>query len=189
MGGLLSVATKSMRANGRSGIGKRSRGQAVVEFALVAPVLLFMLFGVLDGGLMVFVVGTARYGAEEVARQESQSANSVTADADAIAALRKTAIASTTLGKVIGVDIYKMTQASNGTLSVDNSHYNHYNLAGACISTCTWTSSTRNVIDQQSDFLGVKLTIQYNWMSGKLLGQPPLTFTTTYTIRLEPQTY
>lgn len=164
----------------------------MVEFALVLPILMFLLFGVLEGGLYVFVLGTARYGAEEVARQESQSANAANADSVAIAALAKTAAGTTKLGQVVEVDIYRMTQASNGTLIVDNSHYNRYKIDGSCLNACssnTWPSTTRNVIDQQSDFLGVTLVMKYNWLSGKTLGQPPIVFNTNFEIRLEPQTY
>ena len=58
----------------------RSRGQALVEFTIVAPLLFFFLLGVLESGLLLFVVGTARFGAGEVARQESESGNAANAD-------------------------------------------------------------------------------------------------------------
>ena len=177
------------RRGGLLGKRKRSSGQSLVEFSLILPVLIFMLFAVLEGGFLVFVVGTARYGAEEVARQESQSANSLTADSDSIAVLRKTAIGTTTLGQVTEIDIYRMTEQGNGTLVVDNSNYNQYNLAGTCLNSCPWQPATRNVINNQSDFLGVTLKVQYNWMTGRILSKQPFSFSTSFTIRLEPQTY
>ena len=42
----------------------RSFGQTMTEFALVVPVLFILVLGVLDGGLLMFSVGTARYAAD-----------------------------------------------------------------------------------------------------------------------------
>jgi Flp pilus assembly protein TadG len=180
-------------ANGRSTDKRRhSRGQSLVEFSLVLPVLLFMLFGALEGGFLMFVVGTARYGAEEVARQESQSANSLTADADSIAVLRKTAIGTTTLGQVTEIDIIHLVEQGNGTLVEDPAHINKYKLDGSCLAGCgsnTYPSATRNVINDQSDFLKVTVYYQYNWLSGKIVSKQPVMLQTSFEIRLEPQTY
>src|SRR5229473_55366 len=59
---------------------KRSRAQAMTEFAIVAPILFFMLLGIFESGLLLFVVGTARWSTAEVARQESESGNAAIAD-------------------------------------------------------------------------------------------------------------
>ena len=40
---------------------KRSRAQAMTEFAIVAPILFFLLLGIFESGLLLFVVGTARW--------------------------------------------------------------------------------------------------------------------------------
>ena len=50
----------------------RKRGQSMVEFALVAPIFFFLLFGVLEFGLMMFDVTTTRFAAGEAARVEAQ---------------------------------------------------------------------------------------------------------------------
>ena len=47
---------------------QRSRGQSIVEFALIAPVLFFLLLGVLEACLLMITVGSARYAAAEGAR-------------------------------------------------------------------------------------------------------------------------
>ena len=51
-------------------LGKRapSRGQTMTEFALVVPVLMVLIMGVLDGALLMFSVGTARYSSAEGSR-------------------------------------------------------------------------------------------------------------------------
>ncbi|HLT18197.1 MAG TPA: TadE family protein [Thermomicrobiales bacterium] len=45
------------------------RGQSVVEFALVAPLFFFMLFGVLEGGRMIYAYNTINHAAQEAARE------------------------------------------------------------------------------------------------------------------------
>lgn len=190
MGGGHKDAREVMKVRSRGQT--RARAQSIVEFALVVPVLLFMLFGAMEGGLLLFVVGTAKYGAEEMARQESQSANSATADQDSIAALRKTALGSSTLAHVNEIDIYRMVEQPDGSLVADPNHYNRYNLDGTCLGACasnTWPSIVRNVTNDQSDFLGVTLQVQYNWMTGKMLAGGPVALSETFVIRLEPQTY
>src|ERR1700730_16644823 len=115
---------------------KRSRGQAMTEFAIVAPILFFFLLGVLESGLLLFVVGSARWGVAEVARQESESGSALTADQDSITVLRKTAIGTTTLSSVNEIDIFHLTEnAGTGTLTIDALHYNKYKLDGSCFAT------------------------------------------------------
>jgi Flp pilus assembly protein TadG len=171
------------------GMRKRSRGQAMTEFAIVAPILFFLLLGIFESGLLLFVVGTARFGAGEMARQESESGNAINADSASLDVLRRTAIGTTTLATVNEVDIYRLIEQVNGTLTVDNLHYNKYQLNGTPIGAILWPSSTRNVVNGQSDFLGVTVKYQYNWKTGVFLANSPLVLSTTFEIRLEPQTY
>ena len=57
---------------GREG---RPRGQGLVEFALVLPIFLLLLFGVIDGGRYVFVNSTLSNAAREGARLGSVEAS------------------------------------------------------------------------------------------------------------------
>ena len=161
----------------------------MVEFAIVAPVLFFMLLGIFESGLLLFVVGTARWGTAEVARQESESGNAANADQVSITVLRNSAIGTTSLGQVNEIDIYHLIQQVNGTLTVDNAHYNRYDINGNPLAVITWPSPTRNVRNGQSDFLGITLHYQYNWKTGVFLSGSPLQLQQLYEIRLEPQTY
>ena len=161
----------------------------MVEFTIVAPLLFFFLLGVLESGLLLFVVGTARFGAGEVARQESESGNAVSADLTSIAVLRGTAIGTTTLATINEIDIYHLTEQADGSLTVDVAHYNRYRLDGSVIGAIAWPPSMRNVVNGQSDFLGVTINYQYNWKTGVFLANQPLKLQQTFEIRLEPQTY
>src|SRR3982074_2548356 len=168
---------------------KRSRAQAMTEFAIVAPILFFLLLGIFESGLLLFVVGSARWGTAEVARQESESGNAANADQVSIDVLRKSAIGTTSLGQVVEIDIYHMNELGNGTLVVDAAKYNKYDLAGNPIGPILWPPSTRNVRNGQSDFLGITLKYQYNWKTGVFLSGAPLQLQQLYEIRLAPHTY
>ena len=168
---------------------KRNPGQAMVEFAIVAPILIFLLLGVLESGLLIFVVGTARWSTSEVARQEAESGNAASADQVSLQVLQKTAIGTTTLASVTELDVYKLTEQSDGSLTVDLNHYNRYQLDGTPIGSITWPPATRNVRNGQMDFLGVTLKYQYRWKTGNLLATQPLNLQQVYEIRLEPQSY
>lgn len=155
----------------------------------MAPLLFFFLLGVLESGLLLFVVGTARFGAGEVARQESESGNAVNADQVSIAVLRGTAIGTTSLASVNEIDIYRLNEQANGTLTVDVAHFNKYRLDGTAIGAIAWPPAMRNVVNGQSDFLGVTINYQYDWKTGIFLANRPLQLQQTFEIRLEPQTY
>lgn len=172
-----------------AGTRKKSHGQAMTEFAIVAPILFFFLLGIFESGLLLFVVGTARFGAGEMARQESESGNAVNADLTALGVLQRTAIGTTTLAQVNEIDVYHLIEQANGTLTADAAHYNRYQLDGTPIGAITWPSTSRDVTNGQSDFLGVTLKYQYNWKTGVFLAGAPLQLQQTYEIRLEPQTY
>lgn len=161
----------------------------MVEFAIVAPILLFLLFGIFESGLLLFVIGSAKFGAGEVARQESESGNAANADQLSLAALRKTAIGTTSLASVQEVDIYHLTEQANGTLTVDPLKYNKYQLDGTPIGSINWPSSGRNVTNGQSDFLGVTLRYRYQWKTGIFIAPSAVNLTQTFEIRLEPQSY
>jgi Flp pilus assembly protein TadG len=161
----------------------------MTEFALVSPVLLLILFGVLESGLLLFSVGSARFAAGEAARQEAESGNAANADALTIAIVRGTALGTTNLAQVRHVDIYKLNEQANGTLTVAPGTVDSYNLNGTAIGATPWPSSSRDVKNGESDFLGVTIYYRYNWKTGLFLFAGPLDLNQSFAIRLEPQTY
>ena len=55
--------------NCRNGRARRSRGAALLEFALVFPILVLLLFGTVDFGIALLNLNTTKQGAREGARQ------------------------------------------------------------------------------------------------------------------------
>lgn len=64
-----------MSAFGRRRRSRRGRGQALVEFALVIPVFLLVLFGLIDVGRFVYLNSTLSQAAREGARLGSVEAS------------------------------------------------------------------------------------------------------------------
>jgi len=160
----------------------------MTEFALVVPVLLILIMGVLDGALLMFSVGTARYAAAEGSRVAATLGNVSNTDSQVVTTIRQT-VGSTQLFTVEEIDIYKLNQQANGTLTVAPGTINSYNLDGTPIGSTPWPSSSRDVKNGESDFLGVTIYYRYNWKTGLFLFAGPLDLNQSFAIRLEPQTY
>ncbi len=60
------------------------RSQALIEFALVSPVLLLLLFGIVDIGRAVFYFDTVNHAAREGARAAVRASNQLPTNADVI---------------------------------------------------------------------------------------------------------
>ncbi len=59
--------------------------QALIEFALISPVLLLLLFGIIDVGRAVFYYDTLGHAAREGARTAVQASNTMPTNADVLA--------------------------------------------------------------------------------------------------------
>ena len=66
---------------------KQQRSQALIEFALVSPVLLLMLFGVIDIGRAIFYYDTLNHAAREGARDAVRASNQLPTNADVLSAV------------------------------------------------------------------------------------------------------
>lgn len=62
--------------------------QALIEFALISPVLLLLLFGIIDVGRAVFYYDTLGHAAREGARAAVQAANRLPTNADVLTSVR-----------------------------------------------------------------------------------------------------
>jgi Flp pilus assembly protein TadG len=72
------------------------RSQALIEFALVSPVLLLLLFGVIDIGRAVFYYDTLNHAAREGARAAVRASTQLPTNADVLSAVT---------GQMLGVPV------------------------------------------------------------------------------------
>jgi len=171
------------RSRGADGI-----GQTVTEFAIVMPVLFMLMLGLLDGCLVMFSVGTARYASAQGAQIAAQVGNATTADDQIVKAIRDHA-GTTGIFSVTEVDIYKLNQDGNGNLTADPVLYNRYGIDGTPMILEPWPAASRNVGNGTNDFLGVTVHFTYTWKAGFLAPLGSMRSTATHYIRLEPQSY
>ena len=78
---------------------RRRRGQesqALIEFALISPLLLLLIFGVIDIGRAVFYYDTLNHAAREGARAAIRASSTMPTD---------TSVLNTVLGQVVGVSV------------------------------------------------------------------------------------
>jgi Flp pilus assembly protein TadG len=175
----------------------------MVEFAIVAPILFFLLLGIFESGLLLFVVGTARFSAGDMARQESESGNALNADQVSIAVVRNGAMGTTNLAIIRQIDVFKLNEnVVTGALTPNCNAgvtsppapcatYNTYKLDGTTVNGLAppWSPATRSVKNRATDFLGVRIWYQYNWKTGVFLAPSSVQLNMEFDIRLEPQTY
>jgi hypothetical protein len=67
---------------------RAQRSQALIEFALISPVLLLLLFGIVDIGRAVFYYDTVNHAAREGARTAVRASNQLPTNADVLATVR-----------------------------------------------------------------------------------------------------
>jgi len=161
------------------------RGQGIVEFALVAPIVLLLFFAVLESGLLVFTIGAYRYAAAQGATLDAELGNATDADTQAVQVIQSSP-GVPILATVTEIDICRQKQ-SGGQYVDDTTACNKYPVTGT--SSVTWPPASRNVHNGASDFLGVTIKYTYRFKSGTLLGAQPLQLTQTFDARIEPQTY
>ena len=168
---------------------KRARGQTMTEFALVVPVLLLLIMGVLDGALLMFSVGTARYATAEGSRIASTLGNAATTDTQVVQVIRDN-VGTTRLFDVTEIDIYRLNQDGNGNLTPDATYYNRYAFDGTPMtSPLPWPPARRNVGNGTSDFIGITVNYTYTWKAGFFAPLGPIRTTAVSYVRLEPQSY
>ena len=160
----------------------------MTEFALVVPVLLVLIMGVLDGALLMFSVGTARYAAAEGSRVAATLGNVASTDSQVVATVRDK-VSGTQLFSVDEIDIYKLNQDGAGNLTQDPGHINRYALDGTPLGPTPWPATSRNVGNGTSDFIGVTINYTYVWKAGFFAPLGPLRTTAVAYVRIEPQSY
>lgn len=83
---------------------KRKKGQALVEMALVLPILLLLVFGMIDFGRVLQINLAATEASREIARVAALMGNDATA-ATTIATVQTNAISAITSGNTVTVTI------------------------------------------------------------------------------------
>jgi len=185
----------------------------MLEFALIAPIFFFLVFGIVEFGVLMFDVASTRYAAGEAAKVEAQAGDQQTicskvpgcvgvfgagtqcyADCQAISAIHNTAVGSTSLEQVNYIEVQKMQDTGGGNFQpVSPQVMNRYNLDGSSISVSpavAYPEKSRGVIVGNADYIQVNIHFTYRWLTGmfnSILARPVLD--AKFLVRLEPQKF
>jgi Flp pilus assembly pilin Flp len=182
--------------------GLSERGAAMVEFAIIVPLLVMLVFGALEFGLAFkdrlsfnhAVAGAARIGSVMGTDDGADYAILGAVEAGLVGAVQPE-----TIDKVV---IYKAN--ANGTMSTSQNHYT-YNPATACKwDPCpdpdnfvgygapgNWPPSARNTqLVPQPDVIGVQVQYTHEWVTNVLpFMSSPANWADDARMRLEPDVY
>jgi Flp pilus assembly protein TadG len=98
---------------------RRSRGQAMVEFGLCAPLLFGVFFAVVNGGLFMFAKSSVARATNVGTITEAAEGSAPSADVDTLAAMRKAGLGPSALVGVQWIQVEEVTySASQGYQTV-----------------------------------------------------------------------
>jgi Flp pilus assembly protein TadG len=173
---------------------RRSRGQGLVEFAIVGGLLFFLIFSVMNAGFYLYGANAMQYAADigvaTIAAEGNYDNLGIpqpnNADTIAIARMDSDGLQSTPLVTVTEVDVYKENVVagvfSDATTCASGLCENQYTASGTLIAPLQWSPAVRNV-GPTPDY--AKLVIHFKYTL--LIGTTTFNSTTVNLFRLEPQ--
>lgn len=185
----------------------RTRGQALVEFALVAPLFLLLLFGVVEYSLINSSIGAYNFAAKDAAREGailgksgapgSTSTTPIDPDTYIVNNIILPRLTGLVIAQMSTIEIFHANQtgacvsttASNGTSVCQEDVWSQSGGAWASTSN-NWPSSQRNDQLANADYLGVRLTYTYTYLTALFaITSPTINLAATSVQRIEPQEY
>lgn len=176
----------------------RSRGQALVEFALIAPVFFVVFFSTIEFALLTASIGSFNFASRDGARLGSLLGRTdASVDSEVVTVIRGH-VYGLVMAKTQEIDIYRSTSngqcltSGNSTTTVDDASClkNQYRIDGSVMGSIQWPVSARNDSLQGADYLGVRIVYRYVYLTGFIAGLgTPLNLTATSVQRIEPQDY
>lgn len=177
---------------------RRQRGQSLVEFALVAPLLLLVIFGTIEFSFLYQTANTVNFAAREGARVGAVLGPT---DAGADSKIIQVIFAATSGGAALlfsqiqMIEIFKSNE--NGAVPAplasctQQANEDVYDGQGnVCPGTLGWPPSVRNATFNAADYLGVRITFAYSWVTSFVSAAQGQFKMTSISIQLiEPQTF
>jgi hypothetical protein len=192
------------------------RGQAMIEFTLALPLLLFVLFGVFEFGLMMYSLGSARFASADAARVISEQgtlvikpcssvpgcsaldrtawplAGDCDADCQALSAINLGPLGTTSIATVDEIDITQLRPDGTADTTCGGApcHLNRYTLEGRSIGSGSYPPTTRGVTLGSTDYAAVTITFRYQWKTGIFSSAfPVVSLSSSFNVKLEPQRF
>lgn len=167
---------------------RRARGQAMLEFALVAPLLFILIFGIIEYSLITFSIGTVNYATKDASRLGSLLGSSdPNVDTKMVTDIRNRT-AGIAMAQVMKIEIFR-ANADGSIATIPGSSTladNIYDINGL-VTTAPWTPDLRQQTLLNADYIGVRVTYSYTYLTGFVgSGASGLTLQAVSIQRIEP---
>jgi Flp pilus assembly protein TadG len=138
------------------------RGQALVEFALVMPLFLALLFGLIELALIYSATALYDTAAHQGARLAAlDAARAGNADAQTVAAIRRI-VQPLPVAQIIQIAVFQSDATGAGpTASAEDV----YDGAGNALMPQSWPVASRVGTVAAPVYLGVRITYRYTWLT------------------------
>ncbi|MGH2516622.1 MAG: TadE/TadG family type IV pilus assembly protein [Ktedonobacterales bacterium] len=158
----------------------------MVEFALVAPLFFLVFFGFVEFALINASIAGYNFAAKDGARIGSLLGRTdSTVDTQIVTDIR-VHVAGIVMAQPVEIEIFKADEGGNEIGTVENA----YDINGNPIGTPSWPVDNRNDTLLDADYLGVRITFQYTYLTSYVSGgNASLTLTANSVQRIEPQDY
>lgn len=176
---------------------RRQRGQTLVEFALVLPIMFTVVFGIIEFCFLFESVDTVNFAAREGARVGAVlGPTDVGADSKIIQAIQAATSGGSSLlfSTIKYIEIFRSNQ--NGavpavlTSCTPGANEDVFDGQGNQCGTANWPPTSRNATFNSADYLGVRITFAYNWVTSFVSATGGSLQMTSVSVQLiEPQSY
>lgn len=162
----------------------------MVEFALVAPLFFTLIFGFIEFALIEASIGSYNFAAKDSARLGSLIGPTDPLADQKMVALIQSRVNGVVFAKVVKIEIYKSDAAGDYLQGGSVPPEDVYDVNGNAVGTPAWPPTLRNDTLINADYLGVRITFKYTYMTAYLSGgNASLQLTANSVQRIEPQDF
>lgn len=186
VGGALRSSAGTRWNSGARGI-RPARGQSLVEFALVLPLFLLLIFAVVEYSLINSAIGSYNFAAKDAARYGAINGQS----ADDLYMLNNYVnphVIGVVAAQPVEADIFEATESGVYDPASANQDKWTYSKGAWTAGTQGWLPSSRNEQLVSQDYIGVRIVYNYTYVTAffSSLGAT-ITLTSMSVQRIEPQ--
>ena len=189
------------------GLARGERGQAIVEVALILPLLVFLIVGTIEFSLLLNARNTVSFASRDGSMLAAEGGSRAGTDCVVLQTIERDLVAPASAIKVTQIKVYWSDQNGDEI----GSNHNLYTRSGS--TTCDYGDGTSITVpyslttasyieDIRCDVLagcggshtsldtvGVEITYVHLWLTsfGRITGGTGLTFNVSNTTRIEPQ--
>lgn len=186
---------------------RSEQGQSLVEFALVLPILLFLVIGIIEFSLLLNARNTVSFASRDGSMLAAEGGSRAGTDCVVLNQVERDLVAPASAIRVVTVKVYWADQngdqiGNNQNLYTRGGTYTCDYGDGTSL-TVPYTLTTANYIEDVRcdvllgcggghtglDTIGVEVQYVHNWLTafGRITGGAGLTFFVSATTRAEPQ--